>query len=449
MFAETEAVRARLSNPASGKPKKAVAATRSKGKKPMAKRRTTKKAKTRKAPARRTTTAKRKIPRTRGKARRTSRVMVRGKKVARSASTTIRNARRKSVTYRKYEKGGAAIILRAGNPADQPKMIAVFALGAVSGIGVSELLDRWIATRSTSQTGNKVQYGQAATASIHAKADGVRVFAQVAAGGLVGLGAYAARKKMPMLTAYLAGFAGAHLVKGGVLVMTDWVLPYLFKSKKAGDAGDRMFPDRQPAAGSTGRPRFGGAPRPFSGKPASIGPQATGSVGACGTCNRTGMMQGGCSSCAAKAGKCNCSPFPKAPCEACLRRVGETPGGERITPVPVPGPDKEIRVTPPPPPRFSVPSGGREPGDGRVPGDGGREPGDGYQPPRFSEQPPSRDFTRQPPSFDIRQPSGREPQGDYQPPQVSRTPSRPNVSITNPFVAPTFSRITPAGGWAR
>jgi len=342
-----------------------------KGKKPMAARRRRRKTTTKRR-VRRNPATKKPVRKTSGKkgTGRATNIRVRGKSISRQVSNRVRTAKRKSVTYRRYKGGGAAVILRAGNPADQPKMIAVFSAGVLTGIATSAMLDRWIATRATSQTKDQVLYGKDASEAIQAKADGMRIFAQVAAGGLIGVGAYAARKKAPMLTAYLAGFAGAHLVKAGVMVVCDHVLPALFKSKKAQDAGDRYFPDRQTGSGANDGPRrfAGRAPRPFPGKPAPIGPAATGSVGGCGTCNRTNMI-GGCPTCG--EADCSCNVFPKSPEVDCLRRVSGSPGGS--TPVPVPVPRKPPSFIPTDP--GGVP--GREPGGGpgrEVPGGGpGRE----------------------------------------------------------------------------
>jgi hypothetical protein len=415
MFDESDAVGARLKNPSGGKPRKAVAAKRKE-------KRTMRKTRRRKNPASKSKSTKR--PRTRGKstarkgptkaqkkaqAKRVQGVTVRGKSVAQKASTTIRNAKRKSVTYRTYKKGGAAIIIRTGNPANEPKAVGAFVVGTIAGIGVSTLLDRWLATRASSQTSDKVLYGTGASTSIHAKADGVRIFAQLAAGGVVAAGAYAARKKMPLLAIGLAGFAGAHLLKAGFMIVTDHVMPMLFKSKKSGDAGDRLFPDRQSAsgAGNMGRRLTGGAPLPFGGKPARIGPVATGNVGGCASCRRSGLLEP-CGNCGANGG-CDCNPFPLTPKQQCQRKVsgqttsgcdsscpsadlGNGGGGSRMvptpgsTPTPVPKEPSVPRV-----PEDGGDGGGRTPTPGDVPGGqpGGRDAGNGNGLPSIRVNPTS------------------------------------------------------------
>jgi len=380
MFAESDAVGARLRNPSGGKPKKAVAARRKERNRMAAAKKRSRKSAKKTTPAKAKATKKRtrtvkKGARTKGSATRTSKVRVRGKQISRAVSTSIRNAKRKSVTYRKYKRGGAAIILRASNPTDQPKAVAAFVVGAIAGAGVSALLDRWLATRATSQTSDKVLYGTSASTAINAKSDGVRIFAQLAVGGLSAAGAYAARKKMPMLAVGLAGFAGAYLFKAGFMILTDHALPMLFKSKKAGDAGDRYFPDRQPAAssGAAGRRLMGGSPHPFAGKPARIGPVATGSVG-CASCKRSGLLEP-CNNCGGPAGGCSCNPFSRSPEQDCLRKVsGQTTGGcDGLCPnggsddnYPGDGGDGSV-------PGNGGNGGGRVPG--LVPGGGGAVPG--------------------------------------------------------------------------
>lgn len=411
------------------------------------------KAPAKKAPAKkartRTTKAKSKKM-TKAELERRRGVVTRGKQIAQGVSTTIRNARKQRVTYKKYKGGGAAIILRAGNPANQPKAVASFVVGSLAGIGVSVMLDRWLATRASSQTGDKVQYGQPAATMIHAKSDGIRIFAQLAVGGLGAAGVYAARKKMPILAVGLAGFAGVHLVHAGFMIMTDHVLPMLFKSKKAGDAGDRYFPDRQPAAGSGqgGRPRLGGkggTRLPFGSKPAHIGPMATGSVGACPSCSRKGLLEP-CNNCGSKSG-CGCNPFPKTPKQACHRKVsGQSSMGCGTV---CPNGDKEIRVPNGNGGGRRVPDdgngGGREiPGGGggrEVPGDGngGREvPGGGSRMPKPGDLPGGGGRDRQPGDDRDRQPEdGRDRQPRPQTPttpQVTRDRGVKQMASNNPYV---------------
>lgn len=376
MFSELDAGAGRLSNP-SGKRRKAVAAKTKE--RSMATRRTRRSRRGRNPAAAKATVTKR----TRGKGmtskgkgrtrkglspkakRRLSTITVRGKSLSRAVSKKLASSKSKrSVTYKQYKGGGAAITLRAGNPANQPKAVASFAVGALFGIVGSTMLDRWLATRATSQTNNAVQYGQDAIRSINAKPDGTRVFAQFGVGGVFAAGAYYSRKKMPLLALGMAGVAASFFLNGGFMVISDHVLPMLFKSKKAKDAGDRYFPDRQPPAGSgQGGRRLGGGVgnRPFPGEPTRIGPQATGSVGTCAACRS-----------AAPKNKCSCSTFKRSPERECLDRVS--------TQTPQPAYPDLVRVPsdePSYPDMVRVPGNG---GDGRVPGDGGNGTGTTMEP---------------------------------------------------------------------
>lgn len=298
-------------------------------------------------------------------------------------------------TYKYYKKPRKYGVIIRENPANRTKSIVAAAGGFALGIVAADVLDRYIATRKTDTA--EVSYGTTSKARVAEKADGVRIFAQAAGTGVSAVGAYMLRKKSVVGTYLLGGMAAAFAAKGLGMVLKDHIMPALFKSVDG--KTDSTSIGRRLGYVNAPRSAMMGAPRPFQGKPAHVGPSA-GSVGGYG-CTRVPVNP----SAFAKPGESreNCKPYPfaKAP------SASGGGGMMQVEPVWDPGLPGVVQPqpTPVPPPRVpgDVPAQPQSPGfaPGRgfapkpsmpfQPGGAGLMPAApaGVVPPRFSAAPAS------------------------------------------------------------
>ena len=318
-----------------------------------------------------------------------------GRKLSPAASThkrrvesALKGARGKKRTtiYRTRPSGKVTKIIRE-NPTNRTKAIVSATGGFAVGIIAADVLDRYIATRKQ-QGMDGTAYGAEAKTKIRAKADGTRIFAQAAGTGVSAVGAYMLREKSVVGTYLLGGMAAGFAAKAFGMIIKDHLMPALLKSDEADSYGKRLGYLEGPR-----RRGYMGSPRPFQGKPAVIGPQATGSVGSYG-CTRVPVNP----SHYTKGGRESCKPWPfqHSAAQDCIDKVGRAPHGK----MPV--------VTVPTP---TVPG----PGDSN-----GRDPGDGgdFQPP-ISVQPNAQPPIRVQPA-----PVPRTP-----PVRMTPQPLRPNVRL--------------------
>lgn len=172
--------------------------------------------------------------------------------------------------------------VRRVNPTTETKHMMVKVGGLAIGLILAEGLDRYLATRGTEKH-EKPYYGTGAAAAIRSKSDGMRLFAQAAGAGVLGIGAYLLRNKSAYATSALGGLAAGFGIKLFVMAITDHVMPALLKAKTADEAtlANRLYADKQAtqeAADTAAVTGAVGGGRFFRGNPMTTGNDA-GSVG--------------------------------------------------------------------------------------------------------------------------------------------------------------------------
>lgn len=280
------------------------------------------------------------------------------------------------------------------NPQIEAKDIAAFGGGLIGGILVADIVDRFVATRTPEGKSNPL-YGTDAMAAIHKKVgdDPIRLLATGGGAAASGVAAYALRDRMPTAAYGFAGIAAGFGMKVLGQLLSDYVVPYLFKSEAADDWSARLFPDYQEAPAAPGAaqgPRFGytygpygqmGAPRPFVASPA-VGSQ--GAVGGCGG-GFAARYPYGANQRLAQAmnavrsrdlskvfprvgGKpsCNCGVMPPQGrgCQVCGTAPAPVPPGVVPMPQPATPPIADVMQPVTPPPDVAVPAEPVANGDG-------------------------------------------------------------------------------------
>lgn len=260
-------------------------------------------------------------------------------------------------TYKQYKNKKYGVVIRE-NPANRGKAIMAAAGGFAVGIVGADILDRYIATRAPEGTDTALSM-QGAKEAINAKPDGMRIFAQAAGTGVSAVGAYMLRKKSMVGTYLLGGVAAAFAAKALGMVVKGHLMPALMPAK--GSDSDWV---KRMAYGDLAGPRgYMGAPRPFQGKPARIGPQATGSVGSYG-CTRVPVNASEYMT--PEPGRGGCSPWPfqvGSQGSDCIDKVGRTPSGQVPRPAPSPRTPGPGTIPGPRTPRTpDIPRDPRDPG---------------------------------------------------------------------------------------
>lgn len=195
------------------------------------------------------------------------------------APKKVRSVKRANLKRGKYMDSKGT--WRKVNPTNDTKLLIAKVASFGVGLAVAETLDRYIATRASDKA--KELYGEAAVKAIRSRPDGVRMFAQAAGAGVLGVGAYMLRKKSAYATSILGGMAAAFGVKLFTQIVVDVAIPTLLKTKTADEAsyGNRLFPDKMAFFDESIKRQLiqpgmmNGAPRFFVGNPT----RSQGSVG--------------------------------------------------------------------------------------------------------------------------------------------------------------------------
>jgi hypothetical protein len=255
------------------------------------------------------------------------------RKFVNTANKRINKSPKAKTITRRYKSGKYGVLFRE-NPAMRGKAIMAAAGGFAVGIVGADVLDRYIATRAPDNGNGSALTGQAAKDAINAKPDGMRIFAQAAGTGVAAVGAYALRKKSMVGTYLLGGLAAAFAAKALGMVVKGHLMPALLPAKDS----ESDFVKRLAYGDLKGPRGYMGAPRPFQGKPAPIGPRATGSVGAYG-CTRVPVNASAYMTSEPGKGP-NCTPWPfqmRTEAGECIDKVGRQPSGTQV-PRPAPSP---------------------------------------------------------------------------------------------------------------